>query len=178
MAKTTQRAFALTLAILFFVTTVGFSGYFIWEMTQGTDQAEDPAAQTAEESQTNEPKEYMQDFEPLGDERVAELKTTDKTVGTGTEAKETSTVRVEYTGALAKDGSIFDSSAKSGGGEPAEFSLDQVIAGFKDGIVGMKEGGERRIFIPAAQAYKDQSPTPAIPADSDLVFDVKLVEVK
>jgi peptidylprolyl isomerase len=178
MAKTTERAFALTLAILFLVTTVGFSAYFIWEMTQDSKNATDTTA-TAEQQQdqTNQPKDYMQDFEPYGDKRIEEFSFEDKKVGTGAEAKATSTVKVQYTGALAKDGAIFDSTATRGG-EPAEFSLEQVVKGFQQGITGMKVGGERRIFIPAALGYANESPSPDIPADSDLVFDVTLVEVK
>lgn len=177
MAQTTQRAFALSLAILFLVTTVGFSAYVIWEMFSKKDDT--TAASQQEEVATDssqQPKDYMQGFEPLGDTRVTELKVTDITVGTGAEAIETSTVKVEYTGALAKDGSIFDST-DSRGGEPAEFALDQVIAGFKQGIVGMKVGGERQILIPAAMGYGSQGNS-SIPADSDLVFNVKLIEVK
>lgn len=177
MAKTTQRAFALSLAILFIITTVGFSGVVIWQMTQETKNAKTETAQNQEQQdQTNQPKDYMKDFEPLGDERVTELTVTDKVVGTGAEAVETSTVKVTYTGALAKDGSIFDST-DTRGGEPAEFPLDQVIPGFKQGIAGMKVGGERRILIPAELGY-GQEGGGTIPADSDLVFDVKLVEVK
>lgn len=178
MAQTTQRAFALSLAILFLITTVGFSGYVIWEMFNKKDDSASATTaqeQTADASQ-EQPKEYMKDFEPMGDTRVTELKVTDITVGTGTEATATSTVRVEYTGALTKDGSIFDST-DTRGGEPAEFPLDQVIAGFKEGITGMKVGGERQILIPASMGYGDQA-SEAIPADSDLVFTVKLVEVK
>jgi peptidylprolyl isomerase len=177
MAKTTERAFALSLAILFLLTTVGFSAYFIWEMTQDSKKASDTTA-TAEQQQdqTNQPKDYMQDFEPYGDKRIEEFSFEDKKVGTGAEAKETSTVKVQYTGALAKDGAIFDSTA-SRGGEPAEFPLDQVVEGFRKGIAGMKVGGERRIFIPAEMGYGSQSPSADIPADSDLVFDVTLVEV-
>jgi FKBP-type peptidyl-prolyl cis-trans isomerase len=178
MAKTTQRAFALSLAILFIVTTVGFTGVVLWQMQQDNKKAQDQTSQNdqANQQQQELPKEFMNDFNPLGDTRIAELKTEDKKVGDGAVATEASTVRVEYTGALAKDGSIFDSTS-SRGNEPAEFSLDQVIQGFKQGITGMKVGGERRIFIPAALGYGDQGGG-TVPADSDLVFDVKLVEVK
>lgn len=176
MAKTTQRAFALSLAILFLVTTVGFSAYVIWEMFSKKDDTSATSQQEVTTDTSQQPKDYMQNFEPIGDTRVTELKVTDITVGTGTEATEASTVKVEYTGALAKDGSIFDST-DSRGGEPAEFALDQVIAGFKQGITGMKVGGERQILIPAALGYGSQGNS-SIPADSDLVFTVKLVEVK
>jgi peptidylprolyl isomerase len=148
-------------------------------MTQDSSQSSQ-ATNTQEEAaaeQANQPKDYMQDFEPYGDKRIEEFSFEDKKVGDGAVASETSTVRVLYTGALAKDGSIFDTTTTRGN-EPSEFSLEQVVKGFQQGITGMKVGGERRIFIPAALGYADQSPSPDIPADSDLVFDVTLVEVK
>lgn len=179
MGKTTQRAFALSIAILFAVTTVGFSAFVIWQMyEEGKDSNNDVSADVQQQldEQSQQPKDYMQDFEPLGTERVTELRVEDKTVGDGAEASESSTVSVQYTGALASDGSIFDST-DSRGGEPAEFALSEVIEGFKLGIVGMKAGGVRRIFIPAAQGYGPQGGG-SIPADSDLVFDVTLVSVQ
>lgn len=178
MSRTTQRAFALSMAILFAVSSVGLSAYFIYQMTQegGEDEEVAQAIEESQSQQQEQPKDYMQDFDPLGDERIAELRTEDKQVGDGAVASTSSTVVVEYTGALATDGSIFDST-DSRGGEPAEFPLDQVIEGFKNGIAGMKVGGERRIFIPASQGYGQQEGG-SIPADSDLIFDVKLVEVK
>ncbi len=177
MGQTTQRAFALSLAILFLVTTVGFSAYVMWEMFSKKDDTKATTQQETAADASQQPKDYMQDFTPYGDQRITEFKYEDKKVGDGAEATETSTVKVEYTGALAKDGSIFDST-DSRGGEPAEFPLDQVVEGFRKGIAGMKVGGERRIFIPAAMGYGSQSPSAAIPPDSDLVFDVKRVEVK
>lgn len=178
MAKTTERAFALTLAILFLVTSVGFSGYVIWQMY---DQSKNPPKDDKQTAQTNQQEQPVSDkkiknFEPMGDTRVTELKITDIKVGDGAEAKPDSTVLVKYTGALTKTGMVFDST-ESRGGEPAEFPLDGVIKGFKEGIAGMKVGGERRILIPASLGYGNQEGGP-IPADSDLVFDVTLVEVK
>lgn len=175
MAKTTQRAFALTFAILFLITSVGFSGLVIWQMYQDSKDSSDDTAQASEELE-NQPKDYMQNFEPLGDQKVAELQITDITIGEGVEAVATSTVVVQYTGALASDGSIFDST-DSRGGEPAEFSLEQVIPGFQQGIVGMKPGGQRRILIPAALGYGEQGGG-SIPPNSDLVFDVTLESVQ
>lgn len=182
MGQTTQRAFALSLAILFLITTVGFSAYVVWEMT--SKKSAEPSIQqqlqeqaNQQNNQTNEQKETMKDFTPLGDTRLTELKITDIKVGDGTEAKESATVKVEYTGALAKNGTIFDST-DSRGGEATEFSLNGVIPGFKQGIIGMKVGGERQILIPASLGYGEAGSPPSIPGDSDLVFNVKLVEVK
>lgn len=62
-------------------------------------------------------------------------------------------------------------------GNPVTFGLNQVIAGWTEGVPGMKVGGMRRLIIPAAMAYGDASPAPNIPAGSDLVFDIELVAI-
>src|SRR5262249_22996434 len=61
-------------------------------------------------------------------------------------------------------------------GEPLAFPLSNVIVGWQKGVPGMKIGGVRRLMVPAAMAYGAQSPTPEIPANSDLVFVIQLVD--
>lgn len=181
MAQTTQRAFALSLAILFTITTVGFSGYVIWQMYQESKDAKNDDTNTAQQEQSNSQQERedplkgqkLENFTPV--ENVTELTKQDIQVGDGAEATESSTVVVHYTGALAKDGTIFQSST---GGEPVTFSLGQVIPGFKEGITGMKVGGKRRVVMPADKAYGEQTPSEDIPPNSALVFDIELKEVK
>lgn len=114
-------------------------------------------------------------FTPSGD--VTELETVDLEVGAGAEAAAGSTITVHYTGWLASDGTIFDSSHLRG--EPATFGLDSVIAGWTEGIPGMKEGGKRRLIIPSEKAYgASGTPDGSIPANADLVFEVELVSVE
>jgi FKBP-type peptidyl-prolyl cis-trans isomerase len=103
------------------------------------------------------------------------------TVGTGTLAQAGSQVAVHYTGWLA-NGTGFDSSV---GLQPYPLTLGQheVIAGFEEGIVGMKVGGKRRLYIPPALGYGatpvyDQDAKLIIPANSELVFDIELVSVQ
>lgn len=110
-------------------------------------------------------------FDPI--DSVAELKVIDTVVGTGDVVPEGARITAHYTGALCKDGTIFQSSRDFG--RPISFGLNQVIAGWTKGVPGMKVGGTRRLIIPAAQAYGAQSPAPNIPANSDLVFDIELV---
>lgn len=113
-------------------------------------------------------------FEPRTD-AVVELEILDTEVGTGEEVRPGSTITAHYTGALVKNGIIFQSSHDFG--EAITFGLDQVIKGWTDGVPGMKVGGTRRLIIPANQAYGDSSPAPNIPAGSDLVFDIDLVAI-
>lgn len=112
-------------------------------------------------------------FEPR--EEVKELEIIDVEVGTGEEAKPGATITAHYTGALVKNGIIFQSSLDFG--DPITFGLNQVIAGWTRGVPGMKVGGTRRLIIPAGQAYGASSPARNIPANSDLVFDIDLVAI-
>lgn len=107
----------------------------------------------------------------------------DVAVGTGAVATPGSIVSVLYVGKL-QDGTVFDSSAAHGN-TPLNFTLgtNGIIPGFQIGVNGMKAGGERLLVIPptlgyGAQETKDQAGKVIIPANSTLVFDIKLVDVK
>lgn len=112
-------------------------------------------------------------FDPV--QSVAELQIFDTVPGAGEEVMPGATVTAHYTGALAADGTIFQSSHDRG--DPVTFPLGHVIEGWQKGVPGMKVGGTRRLVIPAAQAYGSHSPAPNIPANSDLVFDIELVAI-
>jgi FKBP-type peptidyl-prolyl cis-trans isomerase len=105
------------------------------------------------------------------------LKITDSKVGTGAAVKAGATVVVDYTGAVAATGTIFQSSLDTG--QPATLSLNGVIEGWKLGIVGMKVGGVRRLLIPADEAYGANPPAGSgIPANAPLVFDITLHSIQ
>ena len=86
----------------------------------------------------------------------------------------TDTVTVHYHGTLP-DGAVFDSSVDRG--EPATFQLNQVIAGWTEGLQHMTVGDKYRFFVPSDLAYGARSPSPAIPPNSVLVFDVELLGI-
>ena len=96
---------------------------------------------------------------------------TDDVEGTGAEVQPGDTVTAHYVGVAATSGEEFDSSWDRGA--PATFPLDQVIQGWSEGLVGMKEGGRRTLVIPAELAYGDSGPAPG----DALVFTVDLVSV-
>ena len=79
-----------------------------------------------------------------------------------------------YEGTLI-DGTVFDSSYKRG--EPATFPLQQVIAGWTEGLQLMQEGGKYRFFIPYRLAYGAGGAGSSIPPFAALIFDVELIEV-
>jgi peptidylprolyl isomerase len=134
------------------------------------------------------------------------LRYQDIKVGTGADAVPMKMYKVKYTGWRAADGVVFDSwdkhptpvmdkdgkpvngddgKPKMNAPEPASFpvGLGRMIPGFDQGFTGMKVGGKRRIFIPwqlgyGAREMPDRGTDhPGIPAKSDLVFDVELVEM-
>lgn len=92
----------------------------------------------------------------------------------GKKPKATDTVHVHYHGTLL-NGQVFDSSVQRG--EPISFPLNQVIAGWTEGLQLMSIGSKYRFFIPSELAYGDQA-VGSIPAGSTLVFDVELLDIK
>jgi len=154
-----------TITIWAIVIIVIIGGIFLYWKFGRTAQ---PAAQetTAQQQATTTPQVAGQDV----------------TVGTGAEATPGSIVSVLYVGML-QDGTVFDSSEKNGN-KPLEFQLGAqgLIPGFQIGVNGMREGGERRIAIPpefgyGTQEVKDAAGKVIIPANSTLLFDIKLVKV-
>ncbi len=94
--------------------------------------------------------------------------------GTGKQPKATDTVRCHYEGRLL-DGTIFDSSYKRN--EPADFGLQQVIAGWTEGVQLMSEGAKYRLYIPYMLAYGEGGAGAMIPPFATLIFDVELIKV-
>ena len=86
-----------------------------------------------------------------------------------------STIRAHYHGTLI-DGSVFDSSVDRG--KPIVFGLNEVIAGWTEGLQLMKVGGKARLVIPSALAYGDRPPSPKIPPGATLVFEVELLGIE
>ncbi len=97
--------------------------------------------------------------------------------GTGAEAKAGDSVTVNYVGVLYNGGKEFDASWKRN--EPFTFTLGkgQVIAGWDQGVAGMKVGGRRELIIPSELAYGAKGSPPTIPANAPLVFVVDLLGV-
>jgi FKBP-type peptidyl-prolyl cis-trans isomerase len=109
------------------------------------------------------------------------LKYIDHTVGTGAEAITGKQVTVHYTGWLddnGKHGTKFDSSKDRNQPFTIPLGAGQVIKGWDEGIVGMKEGGTRELIIPGDLAYGKRGYPGVIPPDATLIFEVELISVK
>jgi FKBP-type peptidyl-prolyl cis-trans isomerase FkpA/FKBP-type peptidyl-prolyl cis-trans isomerase FklB len=93
--------------------------------------------------------------------------------GTGASPKPTDRVKVHYTGTLI-DGTVFDSSVKKG--QPAEFSLTQLMPCWVEALQFMKVGGKAKLYCPSDIAYVDTG-RPGIPPGATLLFDLELLEI-
>jgi peptidylprolyl isomerase len=190
MATKRQRAFALFGAVLFLITSSFLTIAFLISNIQSknnsdaaskANQASQTAASKATTSKTSTAQSsttkaklagtQMQNFTPVSS--VSTLQTTDLVAGTGQTVKASDKVTVDYTGAVAANGVIFQSSLDTG--KPVTFGLSQVIPGWTQGVPGMKVGGTRRLVIPANLAYGASPPAGSgIPANAPLVFDITL----
>ncbi len=175
MARKRERAFAAFGAGLFLLTSSALTIGVIVTIVQQHNQNSTNQSQEAKVSNT--PKlqgTKLAGFTPVAS--ISQLQEIDTTPGTGATVQPGANVTVDYTGAVASTGIIFQSSKDTG--QPAPLSLKQVIPGWSQGIPGMKVGGTRRLLIPAALAYGPQPPQGSgIPANADLVFDVTVRSV-
>ena len=103
------------------------------------------------------------------------LRYIDTKLGEGALVEPGQFITVHYTGWLASDGTKFDSSVDRGTPFTFPQGMHRVITGWDQGFAGMKVGGKRRLFIPYQLAYGDVGHPPAIPAKSDLIFDIELI---
>lgn len=175
MAQKRERIIAGVFAGVFIVSTMALTLMVVWQEVQNNKAKKELLKTEKKVDNSNKLQgKQIENFTP--GTSIPELQKVDAKEGSGKEAKAGDTVTVNYTGAVASTGKIFQSSLDTG--QPASLPLNGVIAGWSQGIPGMKEGGTRRLLIPAALAY-GSSPPPGsgIPANADLVFDVTLIKV-
>lgn len=103
--------------------------------------------------------------------------TVDVRVGTGTQASTGSRVTVNYAGYLYSATAAENKGARFDAGTLPFTVGTGVIAGFSQGVVGMRVGGSRRVIIPPSLGYGSQA-NGSIPANSTLVFDIELTTVQ
>ncbi len=112
---------------------------------------------------------------PKGD-APSDLVIKDIVVGKGKAAKKGSEISVKYVGVSYSTGEQFDASWDRGDEFPFTLGEGNVIAGWDEGVVGMKEGGRRELVIPAEKAYGAAGQPPAIGPDETLVFVIDLIK--
>jgi len=95
--------------------------------------------------------------------------------GSGPSPATNDEVSVKYTGKLL-DGTVFDSSEKHNGGQPAKFRVNGVIRGWGEALQHMNKGAEWELFIPGNLAYGERG-APGIPPNSTLIFTVDLIDI-
>ncbi|GLY00308.1 MULTISPECIES: FKBP-type peptidyl-prolyl cis-trans isomerase [Actinoplanes] len=117
------------------------------------------------------------DVGPIPAQAPADLVIEDLVEGNGTEAAPGSFVSVHYVGVAQSDGKEFDASWNRG--EPFGFRVggQQVIAGWDQGVAGMKVGGRRRLVIPSHLGYGSRGAPGAIKPNETLIFVVDLLQV-
>lgn len=103
------------------------------------------------------------------------LRYIDQAIGTGASPRMDQRVTVHYTGRIASNNQVFDSSRDRG--QPATFAMNQVIKGFAEALTTMRVGGQRTVYVPAALGY-GAVPNGPIPPNSDLIFDIELISVQ
>ncbi len=168
--KPTQTGIAVALALVVIAAFFIFPGLSPFGQTASSN---DPSTEIATTTTTT-----TQTATTMPTANSDQLQIIDETVGTGATAAAGDSVTVNYVGSLT-DGTVFDASANHGTtGFTFTLGAGQVIKGWDEGIVGMKEGGKRKLIIPASLAYGDQAIGNVIPANSTLVFEVDLLSVK
>lgn len=106
-----------------------------------------------------------------------ELKIEDLVVGTGKECAKGALILAHYTGWL-ENGTEFDSSHRRGQPFECVIGVRRVIQGWDQGMMGMRVGGKRKLFVPAHLAYGERQVGAHITPNSNLVFEIELLEVR
>ncbi|KPB76181.1 FKBP-type peptidylprolyl isomerase [Pseudomonas syringae pv. tomato] len=104
------------------------------------------------------------------------LQITDLHIGEGKAAVKGALITTHYTGTL-EDGTVFDSSHERGKPFQCVIGTGRVIKGWDQGLIGMKVGGKRTLFVPAHLAYGDRTIGAHIKPGADLTFEIELLEV-
>lgn len=185
MTRTRDRIFAWVGVIVAALSAVALSAAVITQQiidnhnaaqNAATSPTVNTQASACSDRTTEQTIAVPQVYVPSG--TVSSLQTTDLTSGSGEAVKAGDCLIVKYYGTLASNGKEFDENFSGTNGFAFTVGQGQVIQGWDQGLLGMKVGGTRRLVIPAALAYGNQSPSSSIPANSDLVFVVKLLRIQ
>jgi hypothetical protein len=183
----------LFMALLFLVTGLGVGVYYFLQATHQNNQSQNSLnCQINTHLSLTQPGPsgkvdgvHVAGFKP--GTKIPDLTCIDIKTGSGQAVSSTDLITVNYAGALASSGIVFDNSFDTG--QAFTTGLSSVIPGWSIGLIGMKEGGIRRLLIPATLGYgtsgacktykadKKTCQTYAVPPNTDLVFDVQLLSI-
>jgi FKBP-type peptidyl-prolyl cis-trans isomerase len=167
----------LVVTIILIVLLIALGIYAFFKKGEKTQvlQTEDPSATIS--ATTGTPVSIVVDKENMQEGNVDHLGIEDLVEGTGDMAISGKKVSVNYLGTLT-DGTKFDSSYDRG--TPFSFNLGagEVIAGWDQGVVGMKVGGKRKLTIPSSLGYGPNGIPGTIPGGATLIFEVELLQVE
>lgn len=176
MTRKRDRFFALFGALLFLGTASALTiAVIVSGISNKSSGSQTPTTQACADNLTEQALPVPSIYKAPAP--VSSLQSTDLVPGTGQTAKKADCLVVKYYGTLASNGTKFDEDFTTTSGFAFNLGEKQVIPGWDQGLVGMKVGGTRQLVIPAALAYSNQA-TGSIPANSDLVFVIKLLRIQ
>ncbi len=166
--------FSIVVAIILVAT-------IIYGFIQKSKQNDDQVINIGEEASATQNESQNDTLGDVSDNQENKEKDMDTENTQARVAKNGDVLVMNYTGKLT-NGTVFDSNVdpKFGHVTPFEFTLGagMVIAGWDEGLLGMKVGEKKTLTIAPEKAYGARSPSPLIPANSTLIFDVELVAIK
>lgn len=176
MARLRERIFAGFGAGLFLISACALTVFVIVQANSNSSTPTSTASTTCTATSIGSTALTLPSaYKPAG--AASALESTDLTNGTGATAKSGDCLQVKYYGTLASDGTVFDENFDKTTAFQFQLGQGQVIQGWDKGVSGMKVGGTRRLVIPAALGYGATAQS-GIPANSDLVFVVKLLNIQ
>lgn len=173
MAASTTKAQRITIWIIAAMMVFGSVGFYFLIIMQNRQLA-DEQAQLQQQVQPQPLEGY--EAEPFDPESVNKLQTMTLKKGDGKTVKEGDMVSVKYMGWLPS-GELFDSSNRGGKTSPISLRVKKgmVIDGWVQGVSGMKEGGVRKLVIPAKLAYGEQGSGSVIPPNTPIAFIIEVI---
>lgn len=193
MAQRARRSRELLVSTLVFTAAFGLTALLLWKLfvsnpgsgTQPTANFPSPEelAEAATPQSAKKPSGPLkgtrleQYAPPDRRESIADIENFDIKIGDGAEVAAHDTVEADYIAAAAATGIIYESSLDTG--QSAVLVLDTLVPGWRDGMIGMKEGGTRRLYLTAPEAYGANPPAGSgLPENAEIVIEVTLRKVQ